>query len=69
MYRAIDRGELAASVVYSRLRIHPDDFLAWMEGERAATLSPPRRGGRIGTRKAPAPDGLRSLLTKRGSAA
>lgn len=69
VYRAIDRGELAASVVCSRLRIHPDDFLAWMEGERAATPRLPRRGGRIGTRKAPAPDGLRSLLTKRGSAA
>lgn len=69
VYRAIERGELVTSVVCSRLRIHPDDFLAWMEGERAATPGPARRDGRIDTREAPAPDGLRSLLIKRGSAA
>jgi excisionase family DNA binding protein len=69
VYRAIGRGELAASVVCSRIRIHPDDFLAWMEGDRRTT--PPRtpRADRIGSRKAPASDGLRSLLAKRSSAA
>ena len=34
VYRAIGRGELRASVVCSRIRIHPDDFLAWMDGDR-----------------------------------
>jgi len=42
VYRAIERGELAASIVCSRFRIHPDDFLAWMEHDRAATAAPIR---------------------------
>ena len=69
VYRAIERGELTASIVCSRFRIHPDDFLAWMEHDRAATAAPTRGVDQITTRKAPAPDGLRSLLTKRSSAA
>ena len=69
VYRAIERGELTASVVCSRFRIHPDDFLAWMECDRAATAAPWRGADQIRTRKAPAPDGLRNLLTKRSSAA
>jgi excisionase family DNA binding protein len=69
VYRAIDRGELAASVVCSRLRIHPDDFLTWMEGSRAARVGPSHGGDRIGARKTPAADGLRSLLTNGSSAA
>ena len=70
VYRAIERGELAASTVCSRRRIHPDDFLAWMDGDRDAPLTRPRANGQgMGTRKAPAPDGLRSLLSKRSSAA
>jgi len=69
VYRAIKRGELAASVVCSRFRIHPDDFLAWMEDNCPTTPRPARRIDRIGSRRAPAADGLRSLLTKRGSAA
>lgn len=70
VYRAIERGELTASMVCSRLRIHPDDFLAWMDGDRDAAPTRPRANGRaIETRKAPAPDGLRSLLGKRRPAA
>jgi excisionase family DNA binding protein len=69
VYRAIERGELAASIVCSRFRIHPDDFLAWMEGHRAAAAAPSRGVDQIRTRKAPAPDGLRSLLAKRSPAA
>lgn len=72
VYRAIGRGELRASVVCSRIRIHPDDFLAWMDGDRADTApSTPRTRppGRGRTRKAPAPDGLRSLLMRRSAAA
>jgi excisionase family DNA binding protein len=69
VYRAIGRGELRASVVCSRMRIHPDDFLAWMERDRAATAPPSRGVDQIRTRRAPGPDGLRSLLAKRSSAA
>jgi len=72
VYRAIGRGDLRASVVCSRIRIHPDDFLAWMDGNRAATTpteSRTRTPGRVGARKTPAPDGLRSLLMRRSSAA
>jgi hypothetical protein len=58
----------------SRIRIHPDDFLAWMDGDRAATApSAPhithRAAGRLGARKTPAPGGLRSLLMRRSAAA
>jgi excisionase family DNA binding protein len=74
VYRAIGRGDLRAGVVCSRIRIHPDDFLAWMDGDRAATAPSAshgagRVGGRVGARKSPASDGLRSLLAKRSSAA
>jgi excisionase family DNA binding protein len=70
VYRAIGRGDLRASVVCSRIRIHPDDFLAWMDGDRVASVPSGLRGaGRVGARKKPAPDGLRSLLVKRSSAA
>ncbi len=72
VYRAIGRGELRASLVCSRIRIHPDDFLAWMDGDRAAAVSSaphPRAPGRVGVRKTPAPDGLRSLLMRRSAAA
>lgn len=72
VYRAIGRGELRASLVCSRIRIHPDDFLAWMDGDRAATApSAPctRPPARVGARKTPAPDGLRSLLMRRSAAA
>jgi excisionase family DNA binding protein len=66
VYRAIERGDLRASVVCSRLRIHPDDFLAWMEGDRVPDPFPSLPGP---ARTSPAPDGLRSLLTERSSAA
>ena len=69
VYRAIERGDLIASLVCSRLRIHPNDFLAWMEGHRAAVPASSRGVDRIRPRKAPAPEGLRSLLAKRSSAA
>jgi excisionase family DNA binding protein len=69
VYRAIGRGELRASVVCSRMRIHPDDFLAWMERDRTATAPSSRGVDQSRTRKAPAADGLRSLLAKRRSAA
>lgn len=64
VYRAIDRGELGASMVCSRLRIHPDDFLAWMEGERTALSDTSRSRPRAGAHKAPAANGLRSLIER-----
>jgi excisionase family DNA binding protein len=74
VYRAIGRSELRASVVCSRIRIHPDDFLAWMDGDPATSASSEphttgRVAGRVGARKTPAPDGLRSLLMQRSAAA
>jgi excisionase family DNA binding protein len=70
VYRAIGRGDLRASVVCSRIRIHPDDFLTWMEGDGAAAAPSGRRTTRgAGARKSPSPNGLRSLLVKRCSAA
>jgi excisionase family DNA binding protein len=76
VYRAIGRGELRASLVCSRIRIHPDDFLAWMDGDRAAPArgpseprTPRQARGRVGARKTPAPNGLRSLLATQRSAA
>ena len=66
VYRAIERGELSASLVCSRLRIHPDDFLTWVEGERAAVRYRPPRPV---VRSVPATGGLRSLLTERNPAA
>lgn len=69
VYRAVDRGDLAAGLVCSRLRIHPDDFMAWIEADRTELRDRPRRSARIGARKVPARDGLRSLLQERSSAA
>jgi excisionase family DNA binding protein len=69
VYRAIDRGELDASLVCSRLRIHPDDFLAWMEGERAAPSNTARNRSRPGVCKVPVTNGLRSLIGEREPAA
>jgi excisionase family DNA binding protein len=69
VYRAIDRGELTASVVCSRLRIHPDDFLTWMEGQPVAPREPSSRIVGIGARSAPATNGLRGMLAERKPAA
>jgi excisionase family DNA binding protein len=44
IYRAIERGELAASRVSSRLRIRPADIDSWLEAgriETSATVAPP----------------------------
>jgi len=67
VYRAIERGELSASLVCSRLRIHPDDFLTWVEGERAAVRYRPTRPPVL--RSVPATGGLRSLLADRNPTA
>jgi excisionase family DNA binding protein len=63
VYRAIERGELRASKLCSRLRIVPDDVERWIEANqlavRARPTPPPSR--------APASNGLRALLQERGT--
>jgi excisionase family DNA binding protein len=68
VYRAIERGELGASLVCSRLRIHPDDFLAWMEGERTNPRNTSRSRPRTDARKTPAATGLRRLIEREPAA-
>ena len=69
VYRSIERGELSASLVCSRLRIHPDDFLLWMEGEPAPVRSVPAPVGVSVARQAAAAEGLRSMLARQDTAA
>jgi excisionase family DNA binding protein len=69
IYRSIERGELSASLVCSRLRIHPDDFLLWMEGEPAAVRSVPAPVAVSVARQAAAAEGLRSMLARQDTAA
>jgi len=62
VYRAIDRGELKASRLCSRLRIRPEDFDTWFERNSLPAYQPARPTGRMSL---PAADGLRSLLPER----
>jgi excisionase family DNA binding protein len=58
VYRAIERGELPASKLCSRLRIRPEDLDLWIEAnrlEKEAAVSRPFR-------HVPAPNGLRARL-------
>ena len=58
VYRAIERGELRASKLCSRLRITAEDVDSWIEASQIepARLPEPRPA------RAPAPNGLRALL-------
>ena len=58
VYRAIERGELRASKLCSRLRITPEDLARWIEASQIepARLPEPRPA------RVPAPNGLRALL-------
>lgn len=65
VYRAIERGELPASRLCSRLRIRSEDVEAWIERNRvAADPSPLARDTAVSLprRRLPAQGGLRSLL-------
>lgn len=42
--QAIREGELRASKLRGRLRIHPDDLAAWIDQGRLATIKPAARG-------------------------
>ena len=61
VYRAIERGELRASRLCSRLRIRPDDVDAWLQASTVvpdlATPATPVAHGRL-----PDTTGLRRLL-------
>jgi excisionase family DNA binding protein len=65
--RAIDRGDLPAMKLCSRLRIAPGDVAAWYRGnlvvptDTDALFADPR-GGRRRRRRPPAIGGLRELL-------
>jgi excisionase family DNA binding protein len=65
VYRAIERGELRASKLCSRLRITPEDIDRWIEASQIepAPLPDPRPA------RIPAPNGLRALLREPGSSA
>jgi excisionase family DNA binding protein len=63
VYRAIERGELRASKLCSRLRIRPDDLDTWIETNRLEkTASRQRRPTHL-----PASKGLRALLADSNS--
>ena len=58
VYRAIERGELRASKLCSRLRITLEDVDSWIESSQVEPIAPPDpRSVRV-----PAPNGLRALL-------
>lgn len=59
VYRAIDRGELRASHLCSRLRIRQEDMETWIEANRIGPV--PRHAPRASL---PSSNGLRSLLTE-----
>lgn len=66
VYRAIERGELAAFRLCSRLRIRPEDVESWL---KANSVAPARVGSarndasvpRVSSRL-PTPGGLRRLM-------
>jgi excisionase family DNA binding protein len=60
VYRAIERGELPAARLCSRLRIRFEDFESWLETNRVEPVTrvlPPRESSPL-----PASHGLRRLL-------
>jgi excisionase family DNA binding protein len=63
VYRAIERGELPASKLCSRLRVKPADLDAWIDRNR---LQPEPTRPALPTRS-PASNGLRSLLVSQSA--
>ena len=63
VYRAIERGELRASRLCSRLRIRSQDMEAWITANRVEPTMPPEPQPRGAL---PAPNGLRRLLAVHG---
>lgn len=56
VYRAIERGELRAFRLCSRLRIRPDDVTAWLEASVVNRRTPDH------ALRLPAANGLRRLM-------
>jgi excisionase family DNA binding protein len=63
VYRAIERGELRASRLCSRLRVTPEDLDRWIDASQVEPTAPPQPP----PPRAPAPNGLRALLREPGS--
>ena len=63
VYRAVERGELRASKLCSRLRITPEDVERWIEASRVESAAPPEPP----SARTSAPNGLRILLREPGS--
>ncbi len=63
VYRAIERGELRASRLCSRLRVRAEDVEAWIE---ANAVTPDGRPVPARPTSLPASNGLRTLLGDRG---
>jgi excisionase family DNA binding protein len=60
VYRAIDRGELTAFRLCSRLRIRPNDVEAWVDANQIDPAS--REVRQVRPAGLPAAEGLRRLL-------
>jgi excisionase family DNA binding protein len=64
VYRAIERGDLHASKICSRLRMRQSDVDAWVE---RGSLNPSAGTARsIRAAHHPSPNGLRAMLATRG---
>jgi excisionase family DNA binding protein len=65
IYRAIERGELPAVRLCSRLRVEPEALEAWLSGNRVevATVAKPSRTASL---PPAASDGLRRFLRDEG---
>jgi excisionase family DNA binding protein len=57
VYRAIERGELRAFRLCSRLRIRPEDVTAWLESNVVSRQSP-----ELASLRLPSSSGLRRLM-------
>jgi excisionase family DNA binding protein len=62
VYRAIERGELRASKLCSRLRVTPEDMDRWIEESRVEPAVRPE----LPPARAPSRNGLRALLREPG---
>ena len=61
VYRAIERGELQASRLCSRLRIRPEDVESWLAANQVGLTQPVTASAPLSDRL-PAPGGLRRLM-------
>lgn len=62
VYRAIERGELPATRLCSRLRIRPQDIESWIHANQVVPAARETRRPRSAT--APAAGGLRRLIAE-----